>query len=169
VASTFGALEECFYRRVAGKLPNALLLLTADHGLTPVDPATTVYLNTALPDLPGLLKTTRRREPIPFGGSGRDLFLYVRDGHLDALEVRLTELLAGRAEVWRTRELAGAGLFGPGPFDRLLPRAGDLAVLPYAGQTVYWLEEGRFAMKHKAGHGGLTPEEMDTVLCALEL
>jgi hypothetical protein len=168
VAAVFGALEEHFFARVAG-VKDTLLLLTADHGLTAVDPATTFYVNLALPDLPRYLRQSRQGSIIRFGGSSRDLFLYVRPELLGELEGRLAELLAGRAEVWRTRELLEAGLFGPGPFDRLLPRLGDLVILSYPGQSAFWFEEGRFIMKHRGSHGGLTPEEMEIGLCVLGL
>src|SRR5262249_9059229 len=111
---------------------------------------------------------TAQGEVVRFAGSSRDLFLYPRDGQLPELEARLGELLAGKAEVWRTQELVAAGLFGPPPYDRLLPRLGRLVVLPYARQSGFW-QEGRFTMKHRASHGGLTPEEMDTGLYLLPL
>ena len=68
----------------------------------------------------------------------------------------------------RTRPLLADGLFGP-PFDRLLPRLGDLVVPPYATHSAFWSEPGRFEMRHRASHGGLTPEEMETGLYLLHL
>jgi hypothetical protein len=106
---------------------------------------------------------------VRFGGSGRDLFLYARPGCVDELEGRLVELLAGRAEVWRTARMLEEGFFGPPPHDRLLPRLGDLVVLPHPGLAVFWYEEGRFQVKHKSSHGGLAPKEMDTGVYLLPL
>ena len=61
------------------------------------------------------------------------------------------------------------GLFGPGPGERLLRRLGNLAILARPGQGVFWFEEGKFRMKHKGSHGGLSPEEMDTGVYLLPL
>jgi hypothetical protein len=135
----------------------------------PTDPATTVYLNEALPDLAACLRPGRDGRPIPFAGSPRDLFLHVREGRLEELRERLERLLEGRAEVWPVRELIDGGLFGPSVGPRFLERVGDLVVLPYAGETAYWREEGRFAMDKRGHHGGLTPQEMDTGLYLLPL
>ena len=64
--------------------------------------------------------------------------------------------------MWRCEPLLDGGLFGPPPFDRLRPRLGNLLVLPHAGHSAFWFEEGKFWMRHKGSHGGLTPGEMDT-------
>jgi hypothetical protein len=60
------------------------------------------------------------------------------------------------------------GIFGT-VGERLRERVGNLVVLPYAGQTVYWREEGRFVMDKRGHHGGLTPREMDTGVYLLPL
>ncbi len=162
VMSTFGKLEEGLYQALAGQAGDTLLVMSADHGLVPVNQFLPVYVNLALPGLSQLLRTNRAGEVIPFGGSGRDLFLYARPGCLGELEGQLTSLLTGRAEVWRTEWMLKEGFFGPPPHDRLLPRLGDLVVLPQPGLAVFWYEEGRFRVKHQSSHGGLTPQEMDT-------
>jgi hypothetical protein len=59
-------------------------------------------------------------------------------------------------------ELLRQGFFGPAPSERLRKRLGNLVVLPYDGESVYWYEEGRFDMHYLGHHGGLTPAEMDT-------
>jgi hypothetical protein len=162
VESTFGRLQEYFFDRVAGQLSDTLLVMTADHGQVAIDGTEPVYVNLAWPELLPMLRTNKAGELIRFGGSPRDLFLYVRPECLETVEGRLKEMLAGRAEVWRTAPMCAEGFFGPPPHDRLLPRLGDLVVLPKAGYSVFWFEEDRFRVKHKASHGGLTPQEMDT-------
>jgi hypothetical protein len=169
VESTFQRLEESFFGPLAGRLSDAVLVMSADHGQVPTDSAEPIYLNLAWPELPSLLKTNTAGEVIRFGGSGRDLFLYVRPECLEQVEARLKEMLAGKSEVWRTRPLVEEGFFGPPPHDRLLPRLGDLVILPFAGRSVFWFEEDRFRMRHKASHGGLTPEEMDTGVYVLPM
>jgi hypothetical protein len=158
-------LERLLYQKAAGKSGDALLMVTADHGQVPVDPATTVYLNER-PELGGLARwlrvSPRDGKPIPFGGSARDLFLYVREEALAEAQERLGRLLEGRAEVWRAEDLLREGFFGPQVSERLRERLGNLVVLPYEGESVYWREKDRFDMRFHGHHGGLTPGEMDT-------
>lgn len=161
VEETFRWLEELIWQRLAGKVGDTLLVMSADHGQVPVDVHEPIYVNRVLPELLPLLRSGPQGV-IRFGGSARDFFLYLRDGCLDEAEALLRQRLAGAAEVWRTEKLLAEGLFGPPPEDRLRERLGDLAVLPHAGQAVFWLEEGMFVMKHRGSHGGLTPLEMDT-------
>ena len=46
-------------------------------------------------------------------------------------------------------------------------RIGDVCVLPAEGETVWWRERGRFGMRFRGHHGGLTPEEAHTVVASL--
>jgi hypothetical protein len=169
VEATFFAVGRCLVEPVQGRAGNTLLLMIADHGQVATDPSTTVYLNEALPDLADYLREGRDGRPIPFSGSPRDLFLHVREGRQEELQAKLERLLDGRAEVWPVQELIAEGFFGRPVGQRLLERVGDLVVLPYAGETVYWRETGRFAMDKHGHHGGLTPQEMDTGLYLLPL
>lgn len=149
-------LDEC--RR---RWPRTLVLLTADHGLAETDPETTVYLNLRFSGFERFLKTDRRGRPLLFGGSPRDLFLYVRDERLDEVQALLACELAGKAEVVRTEHLIREGLFGPSaaPGD-LLTRTGNLMILPQRYESVSWYEKGRFEQKYYGHHGGLTRQEM---------
>jgi hypothetical protein len=165
VDGTFTLLERLFYRKVAGHAGNALLLMTADHGQVCVDPRTTLYVN-EVPGLPDVGRYLRRAprdgRPIAFGGSCRDLFLYVRDEALAEVQAKLQAALGDRGEVWRVADLLREGFFGPQVSDRLKERLGNLVLLPYDGESVYWREPGRFEMHYRGHHGGLTPAEMDT-------
>jgi hypothetical protein len=162
VESTFTALEKLLYEKVKGGLDDTLLVLTADHGVVGLDPAKTQYVNWEVPGIERYLRLNRSGEPIQFGGSNRDLFLYVKDDCLAELKEILGAVFAGKAEVWRTEDLIAAGFFGDGPLETLRARMGNLVILPYAGQGVFWYEKGRFAMRHRGSHGGLTPDEMET-------
>ena len=149
-------LDEC--RR---RYPRTLILLTADHGVSETDPATTIYLNRRFPGFERYLKTDRQGRPLLFGGSPRDLFLYVREECLDEVHALLARELAGKAEVVRTAELIRAGLLGATSSpDDLLTRTGNLMILPHRYESVAWYEKGRFEQKHYGHHGGLTREEM---------
>jgi hypothetical protein len=149
-----------------------LLLLTADHGQVGVDPQTTVYLN-KLPEfdreLRPLLGTSQTGKLLPPGGSCRDLFLYTRDGAVDEAQAWITPLIAGQAEVRKSRDMVTQGYFGPRISDVFLSRLGDLVILPYKGQSVWWYEKGKFEQRYYGHHGGLTPDEMEIPLAILEI
>ena len=102
------------------------------------------------------------------GGAPRDLFLYVKPEHQDEAHAMLSSGLTGRAEVVRTSEMIQAGFFGT-VSPRLLDRLGNLTVLPYRYESVFWYEKGVFEQKYYGHHGGLTPEEMLIPLAALEI
>jgi Type I phosphodiesterase / nucleotide pyrophosphatase len=142
----------------------AQLLVTADHGLVEVDPATTVYVNLAWPEIVGLLRTGSDGRPLAPAGSARDLFLHVRPGREDEVVQGLRDLLGERALVAPVRDLVADGLFGPRIGERLRDRLADVAVLARGGHTVWWYEEGRFAHHFRGHHGGLTADEMEIPL-----
>jgi hypothetical protein len=156
------------FAAAAGAGPGrTLVLMTADHGHTAVWPAETVHLDRTLPALRPLLATDRRGEPLVPAGSPRDFFLHVRPDALDEAQALLAAHLAGRAEVHKVAEMMAQGFFGPAPFaPAFLGRVGNLVILPYAGETVWWAGDGRFISGFYGMHGGLTPEEMETVLLA---
>ena len=144
-----------------------LVLMTADHGQVAVDPATTIYLDETLPVLRPLLATNRAGQPLVPAGSARDFFLHILPDHLGAAQTMLTDHLTGRAEVWPVADLIAQGFFGPAPLSPVfLARVGNLVILPYAGESVWWKGDGRFKQAFYGAHGGLTPEEMETVLLA---
>ena len=144
-----------------------LFLMTADHAHVEIDPATTVYLNELLPELLPLIRRNHRGELIVPAGSSRDMFVHVREGCLEEASKMLKSLLDGRAEIYQTNDLIEDGFFGSvTPSAAFLSRIGDLVILPYAHESVWWYEEDRFEQKFYGSHGGLTPSEMETVLLA---
>ena len=148
---------------------NTLLLVTADHGQTTVSPDTVIYLNLQ-PDferLRPLLRTTRSGAILTPGGSARDLFLYVKDEHVEEAEALLQGILAGRADVVRAAELVEQGLFGGTASAVFLSRLSNLVVLPHAHETVWWYEKDRFEQGFRGHHGGLSADEMQTPLLAM--
>ena len=142
--------------------------MTADHGQVEVDGSQTVYLNQHIPGIEGYLRTNRHGRPLVPAGSARDMFLYVRQERLDEAIALLQKHLAGRAEVYRTEELVTQGFFGrEPPSSTFLARVGNVVILPYQGETVWWYEYGKFDMHFSGHHGGLLPEEMEIPLCVL--
>jgi hypothetical protein len=144
-----------------------LLLLAADHGQVDVDPRRTLFVNELWPDIGACLRADRRGRPLAPAGSARDLFLHTAPGARERVVARLRELLGERATVHATADLVAEGLFGPAPGPRLLDRLGDVCVLPAPGETVWWRERGRFGMRFRGHHGGLTPAEAETVIASL--
>lgn len=157
------ALERLFLAKPARGQGDTLFILTADHGEVETDPETTIYLNVdrRFAGLERSLKTDRRGQPLVAAGAARDFFLHVQDARLDEVQATLAERLAGRAAVYRTADLIAAGFFGARPpAAAFLGRVGNLVILPYAGEAVWWYEKDRFEQQFYGHHGGLTPQEL---------
>ncbi len=151
------------------KKGKTLFLLTADHGQSEVDPATTIYLNKLFPGIEKFIKTNQKGNLLVPGGSCRDLFLYIKDDMLDEAHKLLAAGLAGKADVVRTTDLIAQGYFGPEISDAFQAHVGNLVILAYRHESVWWYEKGKFEQKYYGHHGGLTPQEMEIPLLAMEL
>ncbi len=166
VDAEFDAFLTVLERQLLARLGDrgdVLVLLLADHGEVETDPATTIYLNTnpAFAGIERYLKRNRKGELLVAAGSPRDFFLYVCDDMLDEAQAFLARRLTGRADVVRTSDLIAAWYFGAAPPSAaFLARAGNLVILPYRGEAVWWYEKDRFEQRFYGHHGGLTPEEM---------
>jgi Type I phosphodiesterase / nucleotide pyrophosphatase len=170
VESFFAALDQLFYQQVHGKTRDALLIITADHGQVEVDPRQTVYLNRHLTGIERFLRLNAQGQPLVPAGSARDMFLHIQDEHVDEACAALQQLLAGRAEVYRTADLIAQHFFGlREPSREFLSRVGNVVLLPYPHETTWWYEEGRFDMHFLGHHGGLTAQEMEIPLLVLPL
>ena len=168
VNTFFTTVERSLFALLQGKRGDTLFLMTADHGQVEVDGSQTVYLNQHIPGIEGYLRTNRHGRPLVPAGSARDMFLYVRQERLDEAIALLQRHLEGRAEVYRTEELVTQGFFGrEPPSSTFLARVGNVVILPYQGETVWWYEYGKFDMHFSGHHGGLLPEEMEIPLCVL--
>lgn len=167
---TFLLIMEYYFERVFhGK--RILFLMTADHGQVEVDPKTTIYLNRA-PQFSGMerfLKTNRKGQLLVPAGSPRDMFLYIKDDRLEEAQSFLVPRLEGKADVVKTERLIEDGYFGPEVSSRLRERVGNLVILPYRYESVWWYEKDKFEQRFYGHHGGLTPEEMETVLYTCEI
>lgn len=166
IEATLTLLERWLVRDMERRFPDTLLVIFADHGQEAVRPDTTTYLNLhpLFERLRPLLRVNRRGEFLAPGGSPRDFFLYVREECLDEAHSLLADALAGRAAVLRTDALQDAGFFGPSTSPAFRARVGNLIVLPYAGESVFWFERERFVQKYYGHHGGLSRVEMEIPL-----
>jgi hypothetical protein len=163
------AAERCLDALDAGlrALPEGtVVLLAADHGQVDVDPATTVYVNEAWPELRGLLARGGGDRVLAPAGSARDLFLHCRPETVDEVVDGLTRRLGARATVHRVADLVAAGWLGA-VGERLRARLADVCVLPAPGETVWWRERHRFDMRFRGHHGGLSEDEAQTQVGAL--
>ncbi len=165
VSSCWNTMEEHYWKPMKQVHRRVATLITADHGMVSVDPKTTVYLNKIYPEI--LDDVVRNKEGLPLipAGSCRDFFLHIKKEQLVKVQKKLAELLKGIAEVQFVQDLIDQGFFGALPVSRrLMERIGNLVILPYLNESVWWFEKHRFEQHFFAAHGGLTPDEMETIL-----
>jgi hypothetical protein len=137
-----------------------LLLVTADHGGLSIEPRETTYLN-CYPKVILNLQVGKNRKPIfPLGGP-RELFLHIKEEKLAETKEWLVQKIDSRAQIVETKEAAKRGLFGLGdPDEEFFRRTGNLMVLPYGKETVWFEDSGGGKISFRGQHGGLNEEEM---------
>jgi predicted AlkP superfamily pyrophosphatase or phosphodiesterase len=163
-------MEELLYHKLSGKLGQTLLIVTADHGQVEVDPQRTFYLNKQGMNIEQYLQRNQRGKLLVPAGSARDMFLHVKEERIDETVVLLQKRLSDIAEVYYTEQMVAQHFFGPTqPSREFLARVGNVVILPYQYETVWWFEDGKFDMHFKGHHGGLTTEEMEIPLLLLPL
>jgi|WetSurMetagenome_2_1015567.scaffolds.fasta_scaffold23630_5 predicted AlkP superfamily pyrophosphatase or phosphodiesterase len=164
-------MEKIFLKSLDADHKKVLFLLTADHGHIETDPLTTIYLNRD-PRFEGVEKYLRadmQGKLLVPAGSARDFFLYIKDGMVDEALAFLSSRLAGKAEVRKVEELIAAGYFGPAISPAFRGHTGDLVILPYASESVWWFEKDKFEQRFRGHHGGLTKQEMEIPLLMWEI
>lgn len=160
----WSTIENRLWQKIGKSKNQIALLFTADHGMAPVDPKTTVYLNRTIPDITKKLKKNQKGASLVPAGSCRDFFLHVEEEYLQEMQRELAEILKGKGDVVLTQELLDRGFFGKKPpSKRLKERIGNLVVLPYFNESVWWFEKHRFEQHFYAAHGGLTPSEIESI------
>ena len=166
IASFWHTFDEIF-QDVAS--PDTLYLFTADHGHVYADAQRTLYLNERFPGLRGWLATSHTNNPIYPNGSPRDVFLHVRPECREQVLALLTRELSDLALVMAMETALAEGLFGPEPAcTELRHRLGDVLILPYLGNFIWWREPGLMQNDFYGHHGGLTREETVTVVGAID-
>ena len=154
-------LNKILFRNLGSKINDTLFIVTGDHGQIEIDPKKVVYLNKLIPSLEEKFKKTKSGSPIVPGGSCRDMFLYIRDEHLEEVYQVLSKRLKGKAHVYKTIDLIQWGFFGNNSRQKLLlERVGNLVILPNDSNLVWWNKDEKFNITHVAHHGGLSLEEM---------
>jgi hypothetical protein len=166
VASFWRTFDEIF-QDVASA--HTLYLFTADHGHVYADPKQTLYLNERFPELPACLARSHTHNPIYPNGSPRDIFLHLRPERCEEVLSLLGRELCDLALVMPMEAALGEGLFGPEPAcAELHRRLGDVLILPYLGNFIWWREPGIMQNDFYGHHGGLTREELITVVGAID-
>jgi len=167
---TFLLMMEYYFERVFMGKKKILFLMTADHGQVEVSPQTTTYLNihSSFAGIERFMRTNRKGQLLVPAGSARDMFLYIKDDLLDEAQSFLASRLE-EADVVKTELLIEEGYFGPEVSSRFRERAGNLVILPYRNESVWWYEKGKFEQRFYGHHGGLTPQEMETILYTYEI
>ncbi|MGD9131410.1 MAG: alkaline phosphatase family protein [Candidatus Bathyarchaeota archaeon] len=146
-----------------------LLLMTSDHGGVRVVPQDTTYLN-EFPQVVKNLRCGRGGKRILPTGSPRDVFLHVREEKLRETKELLAQKIGDKAKIVETEETIKAGLFGLGEVrSEFSDRVGNLLILPYRNETV-WFEHIKGIRFNLLGHhGGLTEKEMLVPLAIAKL
>ncbi|MEX1997915.1 MAG: alkaline phosphatase family protein [Candidatus Andersenbacteria bacterium] len=148
---------------------NTVLLVTADHGHVVMKPEETIYLN-QWPEVTEALATSAAGRTIYPWGNTRDVFLKFAEDKVDGMVDFLTEKLDGKARIVRSQEEADKGLFGLGQEHlQFRKRIGNALILPYEGYTVWYQHPGLDKSDLRGMHGGLSREEMLTVLGFINL
>jgi len=171
VDTFLNTMERLLFQRSRGRFKNTLLIVTADHGLADVDPATTIYFNVD-PRFAGYEKFLRKDRGGQFmipAGSPRDYFLYVKHDRVDEAREFFAQRLHGKADVRKVSEMIDEGYFGPRISDAFLARVGNLVILPYKNESVWWYEKDKFEQRFYGHHGGLSKDEMEIPLLMMEL
>jgi len=166
----FGTLENVFWNRVKDKADKTLFIITADHGQTAINPDKCIYLNLEFPEILKYIKVSKSGKLLVPAGSCRDMFLYIKDEWLDETLRLLSGKLKDKALVIKARELIDDGYFKHKYVSEALAgRLGNLVILPYEGESVWWYEKDLFQINFLGHHGGLTKQEMEIPFLAWDL
>jgi hypothetical protein len=138
--------------------PNAVLLVTADHGGLNVPPDARVDLDTD----PRLGEGVR-----VVAGEPRVRYLHTEPGAAADVQATWSRVLDGRAQVYSRAQAVATGMFGP-VNPRHLPRIGDVVVICTGDAAVLATgHEPPETAKLIGFHGAATPAEMAIPLIAV--
>jgi len=142
-------LERAFAGRAHG---DTLVLLTADHGHSQIDPAHLVDL-CADEELRALLR-------VPLAGEPRLVFMHT--DRADEVRRHLDRRWSGAFEPIDREEAISAGLFGRGDPSVVRRRVGDILAMTLGdrGAAIVLTEGSTGIADHRGAHGGLSADEM---------
>ncbi len=139
---------------------DTVVIIIADHGQINVDPMKVLYLNNYKESI-GFFELGDDGTPILPVGSPRDVFLHIKPDRLDEAQRYFARILKDKAKVVMVADLIRDGLFGKGDAsEEFYRRIGNLAILPFGRNTVWWDFSPYEEFKFYGHHGGLSEEEM---------
>jgi hypothetical protein len=146
-----------------------LLLMTADHGGVQVNLERAVYLGLdSEPLVNAQIGVDHKR--ILATGSPRDVFLHVKEQKLQQTKDALMQKIGDKAQILETKQAAKSGLFGLGKTsESFLERTGNLIIVPYGKETVWFEHRSGRRINLLGQHGGLHPDEMLVPFAAAKL
>jgi hypothetical protein len=100
-------------------------------------------------------------------GSKRSLVLDIKPEFLQQAREAIQNAAGSQLAVCTRDELISAGIF-PNPSARFLERHGNLMLLPY-GENLVWWKKAIPSPLHLGYHGGMSPAEMETPLMCFPL
>ncbi len=159
-----GAISQVFKMQLLDKIDKSaakdtLVLVTADHGHTSINPSKTTFMNDDR-KLAGFLASDRGSKILPTG-SPRGVFLHINESDIERAYAHLSEKFDGTARIMRTRDAVSAGLFGSGkPHKKFGERAGDILILPKDHESIWYEHVKGRKQKYIGVHGGLSKNEM---------
>lgn len=152
--------KEFFARFRKEEVKDTLFLMTADHGQIPIDAKKTIYLNHDKKLFEAYDIDKNGQKILPWG-SPRDVFLAIKDEKRDETISYLNRTYGKYALILKTEDAIKARLFGNGGQDsEFLQRLGNIVVLPFRGNTIWYEHIKGELLEYKGHHGGLTEDEM---------
>ncbi|MHB1830527.1 MAG: alkaline phosphatase family protein [Candidatus Micrarchaeaceae archaeon] len=158
------AISNTFKTQLLDKVDNkaakeTLVIVTADHGHTGIDPNTVIYTNDDK-RLASFLATDRGNKILPTG-SPRNFFLHINKKDTGNAYKYLNSKFEGAAKTIKSDDAIASGLFGVGtPHKKFRHRVGNLIILPKDHEAI-WYEHVKDRKHHYLGyHGGLSKNEM---------
>lgn len=152
--------KEFFAHLEKEKVKNTLFLMTSDHGQVPVNPKKTIYLNNDKKLIEAFAADKKGEKIFPWG-SPRDVFLAIKEGKRKEILFYLKEVYGKYALILETEEAVRIGLFGDGsPNSEFLQRLGNVIILPFFENTIWYEHIKGELFEFKGHHGGLTEDEM---------
>ena len=146
-----------------------LLLMTADHGGVQVNLERAVYLGLDSEPLANAQIGLDHKRILPTG-SPRDIFLHVKEQKLQQTKEALIQKIGDKAQILETKQVAESGLFGLGKTsEAFLERTGNLLIVPYGKETVWFEHRSGRRINLFGQHGGLHPDEMLVPFAAAKL
>lgn len=172
ISHTFGPTSEellveylsfqyIFMKEFIKKLPEkraqrTLLLVTSDHGHVPRPRAMKALRQ--FPSLSDYLRTDADGVPL-VTGNPRCTFLHIQEGKLSQAQNLLSRKLKG-VKILKKSEVLEGRLLGESLKEKVLPRLGDLVLLPPENVWTWYQHSKKSKIDYIGGHGGLSRKEM---------